>query len=42
MNRGIGTYSVKLLVEKYLKGTVNFESEEGLGTVFYVRLPKTI
>jgi hypothetical protein len=37
--RGIGTYSVKLLTERYLRGTVDFVSPapEG-GTVFSVRL----
>jgi len=38
--RGIGTYSVKLLTERYLGGTVGFESPapEG-GTTFHIRLP---
>ena len=36
--RGIGTYSVKLLPEKYLTGRTWFESEEGIGTRFYVEL----
>ena len=40
--RGIGTYSVKLLTERYLKGTVTFESEENSGTVFMVTYPNTI
>ena len=37
--RGIGTYSVKLLTERYLRGTVDFVSPapEG-GTIFSVRL----
>jgi signal transduction histidine kinase len=34
--RGIGTYSVKLFVEQYLKGKVSFESAEGKGTTFFV------
>jgi sensor histidine kinase regulating citrate/malate metabolism len=34
--RGIGTYSIKLLTEKYLKGKVSFVSEAGAGTVFTV------
>ena len=38
-NRGIGTYSVKLLTEKYLKGKVWFTSDEIFGTTFYVELP---
>jgi signal transduction histidine kinase len=36
--RGIGTYSVKLLVERYLGGEVWFSSEESEGTVFTFRL----
>jgi signal transduction histidine kinase len=36
--RGIGTYSVKLLTEKYLKGKVSFESDRN-NTVFRVLLP---
>lgn len=32
--RGIGSYSVKLLTEKYLGGQVSFISELGKGTVF--------
>jgi len=41
--RGIGTYSVKLLTERYLGGTVAFESPapEG-GTTIYIRLKQTI
>lgn len=38
-NRGIGTYSIKLLTERYLKGEVNFESDEKRGTTFFVKLP---
>jgi signal transduction histidine kinase len=34
--RGIGTYSIKLLTERYLKGTVSFTSNESDGTVFRV------
>ncbi len=37
--RGIGTYSVKLLTEQYLKGTVYFHSSETTGTTFTVELP---
>lgn len=36
---GIGTYSVKLLTENYLNGTVEFHSTEPDGTTFIVRLP---
>jgi sensor histidine kinase regulating citrate/malate metabolism len=38
--RGIGTYSIKLFVERYLKGTVGFTSDEPGGTTFTVTLPK--
>ncbi|MGK7397682.1 MAG: PAS domain-containing sensor histidine kinase [Candidatus Cyclobacteriaceae bacterium M3_2C_046] len=38
-NRGIGTYSIKLLGEKYLKGKVGFTTDENKGTVFYIDLP---
>jgi signal transduction histidine kinase len=37
--RGIGTYSAKLLVERYLEGTVEFRSDEARGTVFTVTVP---
>jgi signal transduction histidine kinase len=37
--RGLGTYSVKLLAEKYLRGHVSFTSLPGQGTTFFVRLP---
>ena len=37
--RGIGTYSMKLLGEKYLKGTVWFKSAEGEGTTLFLELP---
>lgn len=39
VGRGIGTYSVKLLTERYLDGTVSFTSEDGAGTTFSVTLP---
>ena len=38
--RGIGTYSVKLLGERYLNGTVDFTSDEDCGTVFNFRIPR--
>jgi hypothetical protein len=38
-HRGIGTYSIKLLTENYLKGSVSFRSLLGEGTTFEVRLP---
>ncbi|MBI5521244.1 MAG: HAMP domain-containing histidine kinase [Desulfarculus sp.] len=37
--RGLGTYSVKLLTERYLKGRVWFTSSPGEGTTFRVWLP---
>ena len=37
--RGIGTYSVKLLVERYLEGSVEFVSDDAHGTVFTVIVP---
>lgn len=39
-SRGIGTYSIKLLTENYLKGKVSFISNETAGTVFYIELNK--
>lgn len=38
-NRGLGTYSVKLLAERYLGGKVWFTSTKEEGTTFYVELP---
>lgn len=38
--RGLGTFSIKLLGEKYLGGTVWFESSKPEGTIFFLRLPK--
>lgn len=38
-NRGLGTYSMKLLGENYLKGKVGFESNKENGTKFYINLP---
>ena len=37
--RGIGTYSVRLFVEKYLQGRVTFTSSPEAGTTFSVMLP---
>jgi signal transduction histidine kinase len=37
--RGIGTYSVKLLTERYLDGTVEVGSSPDAGTSFFVSLP---
>jgi signal transduction histidine kinase len=38
--RGIGTYSVKLLTENYLKGKASFISTEAEGTIFRIELDK--
>ena len=38
--RGIGTYSVKLLIEKYLKGTISFISNEIERTIFTIKLKR--
>ncbi|MHB1688882.1 MAG: sensor histidine kinase [Ignavibacteriaceae bacterium] len=40
--RGIGTYSIKFLTEKYLNGKVFFTSTEKEGTTFYVCIPPKI
>ncbi len=37
--RGIGTYSIRLLGEKYLGGRVSFDSQEPDGTTFRIQLP---
>lgn len=37
--RGIGTYSMKLFGEKYLKGRVWFSTSENEGTTFFVSVP---
>lgn len=37
--RGVGTYSVKLLTERYLQGTVSFVSTPAEGTTFTATLP---
>lgn len=39
IGRGLGTYSMKLLGERYLGGMVGFVSDKSNGTLFYVRLP---
>lgn len=38
--RGVGTYSMKLLGERYLGGRVDFTSQEPAGTTFTLTLPK--
>jgi signal transduction histidine kinase len=37
--RGLGTYSMKLLGESFLKGEVSFETGASSGTIFSIRLP---
>ncbi len=39
--RGLGTYSMKLLGERYLGGRVGFTSSPEAGTTFTIRLPAT-
>jgi nitrogen-specific signal transduction histidine kinase len=39
VGRGVGTYSARLLTERYLHGTLRFHSEDGEGTTFTVTLP---
>lgn len=39
-DRGIGTYSIKLLAENYLNGKADFISNETEGTIFWVDLNK--
>lgn len=38
-DRGLGTYSMKLLSERYLKGSVRFISEIDKGTTFFASYP---
>lgn len=40
--RGLGTYGMKLLSERYLRGQVGFRSAEGAGTTFVARYPRTL
>lgn len=39
-DRGLGTYSMKLITEKYLDGRVSFVSDEENDTIFSVTIPK--
>ncbi|MFO8235951.1 MAG: HAMP domain-containing sensor histidine kinase [Bacteroidales bacterium] len=39
-NRGLGTYSMKLLGDNYLNGKVYFKTDSKKGTTFYFELPK--
>ena len=38
--RGLGTYSIRLLTERYLQGRVWFSSSAAEGTTFHLELPK--
>jgi len=40
INRGLGTYSIKLLTEKFLNGKAGFTSSKEKGTTFYVIYPE--
>ncbi len=37
--RGLGTFSMKMLGERFLRGQVSFETSEAEGTTFNIRLP---
>lgn len=39
--RGLGTYSIKMLTERYLNGRVTFASSNQSGTCFTISLPLT-
>ena len=41
-NRGLGTYSMRLLSEQYLKGKISFTSTREGGTVFTARYPLNV
>jgi signal transduction histidine kinase len=36
---GLGTYSMRMLTERYLDGEITFSSQPGEGTIFRVRYP---
>lgn len=40
--RGYGTYLMRLLAKRYLKGNVWFESGGGMGTTFVISLPRAV
>jgi hypothetical protein len=42
IGRGIGTYSVKLIVEQYLNGKVYFLSNNDEQTIFTIEIPKSL
>ncbi|MBE0653493.1 MAG: HAMP domain-containing histidine kinase [Bacteroidales bacterium] len=41
-NRGLGTYSMRLIGENYLKGKVYFKTDELAGTTFFIDLPLSL
>ena len=41
-DRGLGTYSMRMISQRYLGGSVSFRSEPGSGTEFRVALPQAI
>lgn len=41
-NRGLGTYSMKLITENYLRGRIRFTSQAPEGTTFTVTLPRRL
>jgi nitrogen-specific signal transduction histidine kinase len=40
--RGLGTYSMKLLSERYLKGKVTFTTDPRIGTTFFAEFPERL
>ncbi len=42
IGRGLGTYSIKMLSEQYLKGEVGFTSSANEGTIFYGEYPLSL
>jgi len=40
--RGLGTYSMKLLADRFLNGKVSFTSVAGIGTEFRITIPAAI
>ena len=39
--RGVGLYGVKMTVEEQFKGSIDVESEQGIGTTFTITIPVT-
>ena len=42
LGRGLGTYSMKLLSERYLGGRISFTSTEEAGTTFTASYPRQL